>query len=178
MNIWKTGLTCDSNVCKKLNIQPGGVCGDNELCAPEFSCDLNSKVCKKLNPKGEACSVANGPGCQSGLTCDSNVCKKLNVQPGGVCGENDLCVAGDPCISSKCIRFDVPLNGACGISEYCTEDLTCNFNVCKLGYYGVCRDDQSCVRGYICFGLGPSKPTGNCCGSVDNGRCGPLLRVK
>lgn len=133
-------LVCDGGACKAVGALPkaGEPCA--QFCA--FGSLCASSVCVALPREGEAC-VPNdtGPECAAGLRCDdaSKACKRRfagEVEPGGVCGEDDFCKGGT-CRGGRCVAY-AKLGEACGDEGASPGD---------PGAPPPCEDDYDCRAG-------------------------------
>lgn len=154
--VCRSELVCENDVCK---IPRGGSCTKNpDHCAQGLSCDGKGteKRCITYKTPGMGCPVNELFWiCQSGLTCENNVCK---IPRGGRCNDSPTqCASGLNCdgkLSAKrCIMYKEP-GMRCPANEQfwiCRPGLTCQGNVCKIPVGGSCSSSpRNCVSGAMC----------------------------
>lgn len=121
-------------------------CNGDKTCNAGLACDTNYK-CVPAGKQNAPCRTA-APQCDTGLTCQSNVCTTQTDGGGGggggttpttggenqQCNADNTCNAGLTCQSGLCKPPTAPaqggLNQPCRTGNVCDTGLSCQGNVC------------------------------------------------
>ncbi len=144
-----TGLTCDSNICKK---DLGGTCETLSDCSSEANTCIDG-ICLVAGTGGPG----EPPPCMEGLTPDdNNICKFL---PGQTC-ETDIECLSFVCEDNIC-KEPLKLGDKC-LPEQCGSQLHCSLGFCQSDNIETGETGAFC-RGFNIQGDLPRCNTDNLC---------------
>ena len=153
-----SSLTCQNSICKA---KIGTACTMLDDCVMgATACTKTTKLCSNQPLPGTGGSCINLP-CQSGLTCQNNICRAPH---GGSCLDDNGCLEeSSGCSNGICISQGGLLNDICRLPDLpCSENLVCDLSrrdtlssvqggsICKLADGMNCGQDGDCKTGSSC----------------------------
>ncbi|MGB5810601.1 MAG: hypothetical protein WBG86_08735, partial [Polyangiales bacterium] len=148
------GFSCESNQCVDRRVP----CVFTEDCPVSYSCEPRTTTDRSCVRLYETCET------DADCSVPTNYCEDVDGDGSKECAPS-LGLNGPVCLNSSCSSPSAPV---CEASEDVGETAVC-------GQYGLCRDADDCVAGFICAelwtdGRKECVPTGGGCDHISD--CG------